>query len=367
MPICPPGTLTVLTSGARSPSVTEASFGDDLVPVGDHAQDRRLERRQADSLLADRQLTLGQSILAVELAHHLRVEHAREVDAGVGPVLLRDEVLDEVTVGRPLGESHPLAHLAHGVEPLEDLAEHFAGDVALGREGEPRRIECRNVGPLGKSSALAEFDRSREESDPIDEGGRRAAEDERHGPAQAVAQERGGLLVCGLRRRGDRALEASGVPGEVELGLGAPRIAPVDHEDVEARIEQRFHDASTRQKIEDGRAIDERVDEDDGRGRDRCHGARSLVAVEAQRSLAVHLSPGSPLCRRHGDHSLTSDTAHGERLSATRRFRREQVDSGGPRRRNGTFTAPRSARLRSYGRRTTRRSCPRPCAAPWDP
>src|SRR4051812_37352574 len=70
----PAGHLDRLDHGGQLAERERRLVGDDPVALRDHRQDRELELRELDRLLADLELALREAVLAVELAHHLRVE-----------------------------------------------------------------------------------------------------------------------------------------------------------------------------------------------------------------------------------------------------------------------------------------------------
>jgi len=80
---------------------------------------------------------------------------------------------------------------------------------------------------------------------------------------------------------------------ESHLSVGVVRLAPVDEEHVEARVDEVLHERVSRLQIEDARAVDQREDEQYGNGMPTLSGA---VSVQRRVAMRPH-----DVSRRHAE------------------------------------------------------------------
>src|SRR3954465_14090434 len=258
----------------------------DVVRAGGDHEDVLVDLAQVDALAADPHALAHQAVLLVHERDPLPVRLPRErrvvghparhrlVGLGLEVAPRVTGVLPQPPVRGPVVRDR----LHHLVREVDRAARHRP--VHLGDVVDVERVAR---GPVEVQRA-ARVERRREQQQVAHRrvGVQRAVQ-ERQRAADAPAEHADLVLAARAQRLADRRRDlVADVVVEPQVVVGLVRDAPVEHEDVEALLEQELDERVAPAQVEDVGPVDEREDEQD---RHRVAALRAAVAVQGR--LAV--------------------------------------------------------------------------------
>ena len=239
--------------------------GDEVVVLAEDLEDRHVDVLDVDVLAVQVQLVVVQFVVLVDLLQELGVGVAGHVDAVAEPLLHPGEVRDEVVALEVLEEGDVLADVVvDRVHQREAVVEHVRGRVAEGVGDVLRVVVLLGTPVLEDAAGVVEVQPRGHEPEGVDLLG---VEGRVHGAlsaAHAVSENVDGVLARALADLVDAVVHvAVDVVVEREVLVEPRGLAPVDHVDVVAGVEQLADHAAIGLQVEDVRPVDQRVDDED--------------------------------------------------------------------------------------------------------